>query len=170
MIILGIDPGTAITGYGVLEVLGHKFNLLDYGCIRTEAGTLLPGRLDKIYQGMNFLCKRWQPAEVAIEELFFNKNTRTALTVGHARGVLILAAAHYQVPVWEYTPLQVKQSVVGYGRAEKQQVQYMVKTILNLKQLPKPDDAADALAIAICHAHARSLGRNICKKEGTAID
>lgn len=164
MIILGIDPGTAITGFGVLETLGSKFKLLDYGCIRTEAGVLLQHRLEKIYRGMTVLFERWHPAEVAVEELFFNKNTRTALTVGHARGVIFLAAAHHQVVVKEYTPLQVKQSVVGYGRADKQQVQYMVKTILNLPALPKPDDAADALAIAICHAHSRMTGINFTQK------
>jgi crossover junction endodeoxyribonuclease RuvC len=165
LIILGIDPGTAITGFGVLETLGNRFKLLDYGCIRTEAGVLLQHRLEKIYQGMTVLFDRWHPEEVAIEELFFNKNTRTALTVGHARGVIFLAAAHHHVVVQEYTPLQVKQSVVGYGRADKQQVQYMVKTILNLSTLPKPDDAADALAIAICHAHSRITAKNISQKE-----
>jgi len=165
VIILGIDPGTAITGFGVIETRGNKYKLLDYGCIRTEAGILLEHRLDKLYQGMMILFRRWQPEEMAIEELFFNKNTRTALTVGHARGVILLASAHHQVAVKEYTPLQVKQAVVGYGRADKQQVQYMVKTILNLSELPKPDDAADALAIAICHAHYRMTDRIINQKE-----
>ncbi|HHT62729.1 MAG: crossover junction endodeoxyribonuclease RuvC [Bacillota bacterium] len=164
MRILGIDPGTAITGFGVLETLGNRFKLLDYGCIRTASGILLQQRLEKIYQGMTVLLERWHPEEVAIEELFFNKNTRTALTVGHARGVIFLAAAHHQVAVYEYTPLQVKQSVVGYGRADKHQVQYMVKTILNLSALPKPDDAADALAIAICHAHSRMTEKIISQK------
>lgn len=164
MIILGVDPGTAISGFGVVETLGNRFKLLDYGCIRTEAGVLLEHRLEKIYQGMVTLINRWHPEEVAIEELFFNKNTRTALTVGHARGVIFLAAAHHQVAIYEYTPLQVKQSVVGYGRADKHQVQFMVKTILSLSSLPKPDDAADALAIAICHAHSRHMDKNISQK------
>ncbi len=165
MIILGVDPGTAITGYGVLETIGNKFKLLDYGCIRTEAGIALEQRLAHIYQGIILLINHWHPEEVAIEELFFNKNTRTALTVGHARGVIYLAAAHQKVSIQEYTPLQVKQAVVGYGRADKQQVQYMVKTLLNLSTLPKPDDAADALAIAICHAHWRAVDKNIYQKE-----
>jgi len=163
--ILGIDPGTAITGFGVLETLGNRFRLLDYGCIRTDAGTPLEERLEKIYHGMILLINRWHPEELAIEELFFNKNTRTALTVGHARGVIFLAAAHQKVPIREYTPLQVKQAVVGYGRADKHQVQYMVKALLNLSSLPKPDDAADALAIAICHAHWHSVEHTINQKE-----
>lgn len=164
MIILGVDPGTAITGFGIIEVLGNRIKLLDYGCIRTEAGVLLERRLEKIYQGMCLLIERWHPEEAAIEELFFNKNTRTALTVGHARGVIFLAAAHKNIAIREYTPLQVKQSVVGYGRADKHQVQFMVKTILNLSDLPKPDDAADALAIAICHAHSRKTDNMINQK------
>lgn len=165
MIILGIDPGTAITGYGVVESIGMKFKTLDYGCIRTEADIPLEKRLEKVYTGLEILIKKWSPHHVAVEQLFFNKNVRTALTVGHARGVIILAAAHHKIPVSDYTPLQVKQAVVGYGRAEKQQVQQMVKTILNLRSLPKPDDAADALAIAICHAHSHRVDRNIFQRE-----
>lgn len=170
MIILGVDPGTAITGFGVIESLGNKLKVLDYGCIRTEAGVLLEHRLEKIYRGLSLLIDRWQPEETAIEELFFNKNARTALAVGHARGVIFLAAAHKNVTIQEYTPLQVKQSVVGYGRADKHQVQYMVKTILNLSELPKPDDAADALAIAICHTHSRRTDQKISQKERSSFD
>jgi len=165
VVILGIDPGTATTGYGIIETNGSKIKLLDYGCIRTEAGIPLGRRLEQIYQGVQGLIKNWQPGEIAIEELFFNKNTRTALTVGQARGVIILAGAQNRLPTSEYTPLQVKQSVVGYGRAEKQQVQYMVKTLLCLSAVPKPDDAADALAVAICHAHWRTLEYNLGQKE-----
>ncbi|MCR6546810.1 crossover junction endodeoxyribonuclease RuvC [Dehalobacterium formicoaceticum] len=164
MIILGIDPGTAITGYGVIETWGNKFKLLDYGCIRTDAGMFLEHRLEKIYQGVTALINLYHPQEAAIEELFFNKNARTALAVGHARGVIYLAAVHKNVVINEYTPLQVKQAVVGYGRADKHQVQYMIKTILKMPALPKPDDAADALAIAICHAHSRIIDKNINEK------
>lgn len=165
MIVLGIDPGTAITGYGVIQVEGNRLKMLDYGCIMTDAALGLEKRLAAIYQEMNQLITRWHPQEVAIEELFFNKNVRTALAVGHARGVVLLSAAHHGLPLGEYTPLQVKQAVVGQGRAEKQQVQYMVKILLNLSKVPKPDDAADALAVAICHAHSFHIKRNILPRE-----
>ena len=165
MLILGIDPGTAITGYGIIEAVGSRLVMHDYGVIRTPAGIRLEHRLEQVYDGMSQLIDHWKPDEVAIEELFFNKNTRTALTVGQARGVLLLAAAHHGLPVGEYTPLQVKQAVVGNGRAEKQQVQYMVKVLLNMSSIPQPDDAADALAIAICHAHWYATKRNFQQKE-----
>lgn len=154
MIILGIDPGTAITGFGVIKVTGNRFNPIDYNCIRTPANIPMYQRLQQVYDGVSELIKRYQPGHFAIEELFFNKNVRTAITVAQARGVAMLAAAHAGLEVFEYTPLQVKQAVVGYGRAEKGQVQIMVKTLLNLPAIPKPDDVADALAIAICHAHS----------------
>lgn len=154
MIILGIDPGTAILGYGLIKVLGNRFEVIDYNCIQTSSKEPLENRLVKIYQELNYIIQTYQPDEVAVEELFFNKNVKTALSVGHARGVVLLSAALANLKVCEYTPLQVKQAVVGYGRAEKSQVQYMVKTILNLPKIPKPDDVADALAIAICHAHS----------------
>lgn len=154
MIILGVDPGTAITGYGIIKVLGNRFEVVDYSSIQTSSKEPLENRLKIIYNEMNYLIKTYQPDEIAIEELFFNKNTRTALAVGHARGVILLSSAMANIAISEYTPLQVKQSVVGYGRAEKSQVQYMVKTLLNLPKIPKPDDVADALAIAICHAHS----------------
>jgi len=153
MIILGIDPGTAITGYGIIRVQGNKFCSSEYGCIYTEAELSTEVRLQKIYKKVWSLLENYQPNEMAVEELFFNKNVRTALSVGQARGVVLLAGALKGLKVNEYTPLQVKQAVVGYGRAQKQQVQHMVKTFLNLKEIPKPDDAADALAVAICHAH-----------------
>lgn len=162
MIILGIDPGTAITGYGVVDYRGNHFSVLTYGCIRTEANTPLALRLKLIYQGLTELILKYRPEHLAVEELFFNKNVRTALAVGHARGITLLAGANAAIPIYEYTPLQVKQAVVGYGRAEKQQIQYMVKMLLGLADIPKPDDVADALAIAICHAHASTgLGRII---------
>ncbi len=153
MLVLGIDPGTAITGYGLVEALGNKLKVVDYGCVRTPANTPLEYRLQTIYAALVNLISQYNPDHLAIEELFFNKNVRTALSVGHARGVIILAAANAGLEVFEYTPLQVKQAVVGYGRADKAQVQFMVKTLLCLSETPKPDDVADALAIAICHTH-----------------
>ncbi|MCX7843703.1 MAG: crossover junction endodeoxyribonuclease RuvC [Clostridia bacterium] len=159
MIIMGIDPGFAITGYGVVKYEGNKFSVLDYGVITTEASLPLARRLLTVGEGLEELIKRHNPDAISIEELFFNKNTRTALNVGHGRGVALLTAAKSGKEVFEYTPLQVKQSVVGYGRAEKAQIQHMVKVILNLQATPKPDDAADALAVAICHGHSHKLGR-----------
>lgn len=154
MLVMGIDPGTAIMGYGFIEVKGNRFTPVAYGAIRTAADSPLEVRLQKIYQELKVLLETYHPDYYAIEELFFNKNVRTALAVGHARGVALLAAANAGLKVYEYTPLQVKQAVVGYGRADKAQVQFMVKTLLNLESVPKPDDTADALAIAICHAHS----------------
>lgn len=159
MVILGIDPGMAITGYGVIESGNNTLKVIDYGVITTPSTLETPKRLVTIYEGMHDLIARYEPAEVAIEELFFNKNVKTALTVGHARGVAVLAAAKTGLDLYEYTPLQVKQSVVGYGRAEKSQVQQMVKLLLKLEDIPKPDDAADALAVAICHSHCANMGR-----------
>jgi crossover junction endodeoxyribonuclease RuvC len=156
--ILGIDPGTAITGYGVLEQQGNKLIPLSYGVIRTGPELGLAQRLNIIYDEVSKKIKLYQPDTMAVEQLFFNKNVRTALVVGHARGVILLCGSQANLPVVEYTPLQVKSAVVGYGTAEKKQVQEMVRILLGLEKIPKPDDAADALAIAICHAHSR-LGR-----------
>lgn len=156
MLIMGVDPGIAITGYGIIEYLGNKFKVIDCGCIRTSAGLPMPERLLRIYDELDGILAHTRPDEFAIEELFFSKNARTALTVGHARGVSLLPAARLGLGIHEYTPLQVKQAVVGYGRADKGQVQYMVKTLLGLKDIPRPDDVADALAVAICHAHSRN--------------
>lgn len=153
MRILGIDPGTAIVGYGIIEVTGNKFKVVDYGCVRTASTLSLPDRLEIIFDELTQLIERYKPTECAIEELFFNKNVRTALAVGQGRGVAMLAAKKARLNILEFTPLQVKQAVVGYGRADKNQVQYMVKTLLNLESIPKPDDAADGLALAICYAH-----------------
>ena len=155
MIILGIDPGTAITGYGVLSQDGNHLRRITFGAIRTKADQPIAARLLQLYQQLGQLIQEYHPEAIAVEELFFNKNVRTALAVGQARGVILLAAEAAGVPISEYTPLQVKQAVVGYGRAEKIQVQEMVRVLLCLPQIPKPDDAADALAIAICHAHSR---------------
>ncbi len=161
MLILGIDPGTAIMGYGLIEKKGNQLKALNYGCWRTPAHTPLPDRLLQLYQGIEEYLNQNHPDEIAVEELFFNRNTTTALSVGHARGIALLAAAQRGIPVGEYTPLQVKQAVVGYGKAEKQQVQQMVRALLGLTEIPKPDDAADALAVAICHAHSNGLQRRV---------
>lgn len=154
MRILGIDPGYAIVGYGVVDYSNTKFSVVDYGAILTEAGVPFNERLEKIYDDAFSIMQRWKPQVMAIEKLFYNTNAKTVIDVGQARGALILAAQKNRLAIAEYTPLQVKQSVVGYGRAEKKQVQEMTKMILNLESIPKPDDTADALAMAICHAHA----------------
>ncbi|MCI0502600.1 MAG: crossover junction endodeoxyribonuclease RuvC [Fusobacteria bacterium] len=161
MRIIGIDPGTAICGYSVLDYIGNKFTLLDYGVVTTPANSDLEKRLYTIYQELKELIEEHQPQFLAVEELFFNTNAKTALSVGHARGVILLLGAMMGLEVFSYTPLQVKQSVVGYGRAEKKQIQEMVKLILNMEKIPKPDDAADAIAVAICHGHSYKLNRNI---------
>lgn len=154
MIVLGIDPGYAIVGCGVVEYKNNKFNMLTYGAILTEAHTPFNERLEKIYNEAEELVLKYKPDAVSMEKLFFNTNQKTAIDVAQARGVLVLAAQKHGVPIYEYTPLQVKQSVVGYGRAEKKQVQEMTRILLNLEKIPKPDDAADALAMAICHCHS----------------
>ena len=154
MIILGIDPGYAIVGYGVIEYKNNHFTVVDYGAILTDAGTPFNIRLEKIYDGLCRIIERHKPEAMAIEKLFYNNNAKTVIDVSQARGVIMLAAQKNGVPAFEYTPLQVKQSVVGYGRAEKKQVQEMTRRILALEKVPKPDDTADALAMAICHAHA----------------
>lgn len=157
MLILGIDPGLAIVGYSLIEKKSNKYRVCDYGVIKTSAGETNSQRLLNIYQELTDLINTYQPEEMAVEELFFNKNAKTAIEVGQARGVILLAGAQAGIKVAEYTPLQVKQSVVGYGRATKDQVQQMVKALLNLSSLPKPDDAADALAVAICHGNSRTI-------------
>jgi crossover junction endodeoxyribonuclease RuvC len=152
VIILGIDPGTAITGYGLIEATGNHCRLLDYGCVRTAPSLPPPERLEKLHRAMRQLLQEGQPEQVAVEKLFFNRNATTAIPVGQARGVLLLACAQSGLTVAEYTPLQIKQTIVGYGRAEKQQIQFMVARLLRMKAPPKSDDAADALAIALTHA------------------
>ncbi len=159
MIIIGIDPGYAIVGVGVVEYVGNKFRTLEYNAITTPAGMNTVERLKKIYTEMTMYIDKYKPDAIAIEELFFNSNQKTAINVAQARGVLLVAAANKNVPICEYTPLQVKQSVTGYGRAEKKQIQQMVKMLLGLNAIPKPDDAADALAIAICHAHSSKMNK-----------
>ncbi|HOH89675.1 MAG TPA: crossover junction endodeoxyribonuclease RuvC [Bacillota bacterium] len=154
MLILGVDPGIAILGYGLVKYEANRFTVIDYGAITTDAGINMSARLTIIYDRLIDIIERYNPDAFAIEELFFNKNIKTALTVGHARGVAVLAGSKSGVQVYEYTPLQVKQAVVGYGRADKNQMQQMVKVILNLGEIPKPDDVADALAVAICHGNS----------------
>lgn len=150
MIIFGIDPGFAITGYGVIEKIGNKYKVLDYGVITTKAGLDFTTRLDIMYREINAKFDEFSPDCVAMEELFFCKNITTGINVAHGRGVLLLAIAKRGKPFFEYTPLQVKQAITGYGKADKKQMQKMVQVLLKLDSIPKPDDAADALAIALC--------------------
>lgn len=154
MIIVGIDPGYAIVGVGIIRYIKNKLNMIEYGAITTRAHTKTTQRLQIIYEKINEVFDEYKPDAVAIEELFFNSNAKTAIAVAQARGVLLTASANKGIPVYEYTPLQIKQAVTGYGRADKQQMQQMVKMLLNLNAVPKPDDAADALAVGICHAHS----------------
>ena len=154
MRILGIDPGYAIMGWSVLDMKGNHFQAVDYGSITTDAGTEMPLRLEHLYSELCAIIEKYHPEEAAIEELFFNNNAKTVIHVGEARGVAILACVNGGLTVSEYTPLQIKQALVGYGRADKKQVQAMVKAILNLDAVPKPDDTADAVAAAICHGHS----------------
>lgn len=154
MRILGIDPGYAITGYGIIDYTGSSFKVGEYGALTTPANMEFAARLKHLYDDLTQIIIKHNPDFLSVEELFFNTNVKTAIAVGHARGVLILAAQNLNIPVYEYTPLQVKQAVTGYGRATKTQIQQMVKMLLNLEKVPKPDDTADALALAICHAHS----------------
>lgn len=156
MIILGIDPGYAIIGYGVIDTTKSNM-VLDYGAITTPKEDSLPIRLEAIENSLKFLFDKFRPDVVAIEELFYFKNQKTVIQVAQARGVIILACQKYCGNIYEYTPLQIKQALTGQGRAEKAQVQYMVKAILGLNSIPKPDDAADALAVAICHSQTSSV-------------
>ncbi len=158
MIILGVDPGYAITGYGVIEKLGNKYKYLAHGVITTDSSLNFQERLKINHEELNKIIKQYKPELFSIEELFFAKNTKTAINVAQARGVIILTALQNNLKIYEYTPLQIKQALTGYGRADKNQIQQMVKILLNLKAIPKPDDAADALAIAItCGNSYKSL-------------
>lgn len=164
MIILGIDPGLAVVGYSVIEYNGNRYKPLEYGVINTDSKSLFPDRIKIIYDELLDIIDQYNPEDLAIEELFFNKNVKTAIKVGQARGVEILAAVNRGLNVYEYTPLQIKQATVGYGRADKCQVQEMVKILLNLKEIPKPDDVADALAVAICHGNSFKFKENFRMK------
>jgi crossover junction endodeoxyribonuclease RuvC len=156
--ILGLDPGMALMGWGVIEASDENLTVIEYGGLSTPARWNTPERLRFLYEGVTDIIERFEPAEIAVE-LFVARNLRTALMVGQARGVAILAAANKNLPVYEYTPLEVKQRVSGYGRGEKKQIQEMVKIQLGLKNVPQPDDAADALAVAICHTGEMHLSR-----------
>ena len=163
MRILGIDPGYAILGWGVIDMKGNHFKVVDYGAVTTDSKMEMPDRLKVLYNSLMDIITEYEPDVASIEELFFNTNAKTAILVGQARGVAVLACANSGLDIEEYTPLQIKQGLVGYGRAEKKQVQLMVKTILNLNEIPKPDDTADALAAAVCHGHSAN-SRNRMKK------
>lgn len=154
MVILGIDPGIAIVGWGVLHYDGLKFRPMAFGSIQTKAGLKTEERIKQVYDALCEIIEKYKPDAMSVEELFWNTNQKTGIVVAEARGVIILCAHQHGVPIFEYTPLQVKQSIVGYGRAEKKQVIMMVTSFLGLKDPPKPDDTADALAIAICHGHS----------------
>lgn len=162
MIILGIDPGYAIVGFGIIEKTKNETKVLDYGVIETFKTEKMPDRIKKIYDGINFLIDKYKPDYFAMEELFYHSNQKTIINVAMARGVTLLAAAQKlgTDKLFEYTPLQIKQALTGQGRAEKQQVQYMVQAILRLKSIPKPDDAADALAVALCHSQTNTILSN----------
>ncbi len=154
MIITGIDPGTARIGYGVVKKSSNKLEMIEYGCIKTDPKFSTAQRLNKLDKELAKIIKKHKPDKAAVEDIFFFKNLKTAIKVSQARGVILARIAKMKIPVSEYTPLQVKQAVTSYGRAEKKQVQQMVKLLLNLKEIPKPDDAADALAVAICCANS----------------
>jgi len=151
MIILGIDPGVVSTGYGAVQIKDGRAGLIDCGVINIDKKHDLPERLSAIYDGVSAICRQLRPQALALEEIFFSKNARTAITVGHTRGAVILAAVHQDIDVFAYTPLQIKQTISGYGRADKSQMQRMVQMILRLREIPRPDHAADALAAALCH-------------------
>ena len=163
MRILGIDPGYAIVGYGVLDYDGSRFSVVGFGAITTAADLPFERRLMSVYDDMRVLIQTYRPDEMSIEKLFFNTNQKTGIDVAQARGVTVLAAVQAGVEIFEYTPLQVKSSITGYGRAEKQQVQEMTRTILHLKEVPKPDDTADAVALAVTHAYSLGTRRIIAK-------
>lgn len=158
MLVFGVDPGTATTGYGLVrELQDGTLQAVAHGVIETPSTLPMPQRLQRLYDEMTALLSNHQPDSGAVEKLFFQKNVKTAITVGQGRGVALLALAQAGVPIGEYTPLEIKQAVVGYGGADKRQIQEMVKMLLNLEHIPKPDDAADALAVAICHLHSARM-------------
>lgn len=156
MVVLGIDPGYAIVGYGIVKYQNNRFTPIEFGAVTTTAGTEFSTRLEKIYEDVYALIQKYKPDAISIEKLFFNTNSTTAIDVAQARGVILLAAKKNNIPYFEYTPLQVKQAVTGYGRAQKPQVMEITRRLLGLEKCPKPDDTADALAMAICHCHSAS--------------
>lgn len=158
---LGIDPGLATMGYGLVEEKGNRLVCQEYGVLSTSSGENMPERLYSLHERTNELIKKYKPCNLAMEQLFFSKNVKTAFQVGQARGVIILAAAQNGLEVFEYSPLEIKKAITGYGQADKKQMQSLVKSILQLKEIPKPDDAADALAVAICHMQVHRLRRKM---------
>ena len=168
MRVLGIDPGYAIVGWGVVEYIGNRFAPIGYGAVITEKDTPFEQRLVEIYEGVLDICKRYQPEALSIEKLYYQHNQTTVIGVAEARGVILLAAAQCGVPIYEYTPMQVKQAVTGYGKAVKKQVQEMTRVLLHLPAVPKPDDTADALAMAItfCHTNGNQLNRFVRRVAG----
>ncbi len=156
MLVLGIDPGYAIVGWGIVDITSGRLTPVAFGAITTKAGEPFPQRLLKISQKIGAVLDKYRPQAVSIEKLYFNTNTTTAIDVAQARGVIVCEAAKRNIDIFEYTPIQVKLAVVGYGQAEKKQVMEMTRQLLKLKEVPKPDDTADALAVAICHAHSGS--------------
>lgn len=161
MRILGVDPGYGITGYSIIDYVGNKFKLVHSGAITTPAKQSFPLRLSQIYTDMQNIINEYKPDAISVEELFFNNNVKTAINVAQARGIILVVGCQNNIPTFEYTPLQVKQAVVGYGRADKVQVQKMVKTILKVDTLPKLDDITDSMAIAICHAHSAKFAEKL---------
>ncbi len=161
MRILGIDPGFAITGYSIIDYIGNKFKLIASGAVLTQAGESFPQRLLKINNDLEQIIDTYHPDAISVEELFFNNNQKTAINVAQARGVILVVGCRKNIPTYEYTPLQIKQSVVGYGRADKIQVQKMVKAILGVDKLPKLDDTTDSMAAAICHAHSAKFAEKL---------
>ena len=166
MRILGIDPGYATIGYGIIDYFRGRFAVVGFGAITTKAGLPFEIRLRDIYDDMNTVIEKYKPDDMSIEKLYFNTNSTTAIDVAQARGVIVLSAAQNGLNISEYTPLQVKQAITGYGRAEKRQVMEMTRRILHLEQIPKPDDAADALALAICHGHCSRGARSLTQRTG----
>jgi len=164
-VFLGVDPGTASTGFGVISLAGNRLRALEFGVVQTAAGVPLEERLEHIFHEVRELLQRHQPAATAVESLFFNANVRTALAVGHARGVTLLACSQAGCAVFEYTPQQVKQAVVGYGKASKEQVMEMVRVLLGLPEAPRPDHAADALGVAICHANTCGMRESVARSQ-----
>lgn len=169
MVILGIDPGLAIVGWGVVQYTANRFAPMAYGSIQTKAGTPVEERLAQIYDRLSDIIEKYKPDALAVEELFWNTNVTTGIVVAEARGVILLCAKRHGIPIYEYTPMQVKQAVVGYGKADKKQVISMVTLMLGLKEPPRPDDTADAIAIAICHAHTGASGIGKYYNQPTAI-
>ncbi|HEV8131367.1 MAG TPA: crossover junction endodeoxyribonuclease RuvC [Acidobacteriota bacterium] len=164
MIVLGVDPGSRITGYGAVRSNGQHHECLTYGCIRRAAKQTLPQALRQIYDTLNSILSEYRPEAIAVESLFHAVNAKSALVLGQARGIILLCAAVHDIPLYEYTPLEIKKALVGYGRAEKSQLQEMAKLLLNLKQIPEPHDASDALAVAVCHVHHQGFKNRLDKK------